>query len=84
MAIHDPMGARPYVTRWISASNTYTIVGMSDNAPEAHPIVSATPVGTFRQSFTGLCGTEVMIRAYDQSTETWSNWIDVTSPCANG
>jgi hypothetical protein len=80
IAVYDQMGAKLYQTRWLTATPHYAITGMSDVSPEAHPIISAEK-GAFRASFPRFCGASVMIRAYDQSTETWSNWVDFDANC---
>jgi hypothetical protein len=80
LAVYDQMGARLYPAQWLMATPQYTITGMSDDSPEAHPIVSAEK-GTFLVSFAHACGDSVMARAYDQATETWSNWINVAASC---
>lgn len=80
IAVYDQMGAKLYQTRWLTASPQYTITGMSDVSPEAHPIISAEK-GAFLAHFPRFCGASVMVRAYDQSTETWSNWVDFDSNC---
>lgn len=80
LAIYDQMGAKLYQTRWLTASPQYTITGMSDVSPEAHPIVSADK-GVFLADFPRYCGAGVMVRAYDQTTESWSNWVDFDANC---
>ena len=78
VAIYDQMGATLYETRWVKATPAIDITGPRADVPEAHPITK--PVGgELYAAFGGLCGTEVLIRAYDQDTALWSNWL-VTAP----
>lgn len=83
IAVYDVMGAKLYPTKWITADTSYKITGMSDTSPEAHPIVSPYPTGTFHETIDGLCGANVLVRAYDATSEAWSNWINVAVACNN-
>jgi hypothetical protein len=82
VAIYDQMGAKLYETRWVKAYAAVTIVGASDNAPEAHPVISSSPDGRFIAAFGNISSANVMIRAYDATTETWSNWVEPNPSCA--
>jgi hypothetical protein len=75
-AILDPLGERSYETRWTTASEpTFDMLGHDD------PALGYRPGGAVLEWFENLCGQQVMIRAYDQATTTWTNVIDVTSAC---
>jgi len=79
IAIYDPkvavgqsLGARLYETRWVVAdASVGTEVG-SGNEP-----MHAVTGGTLREAFAGLCGATAMMRALDETTEVWSNWLTV-------
>ena len=72
VALYDPWGATLYETRWLTASPTvYGPNGSSD------PAAGFSRGGVLREAFGGLCGATPMVRAYDEATATWSNWLDV-------
>jgi hypothetical protein len=78
VAIYDQMGAKLYETRWVKATPAIDITGPRADVPEAHPITK--PVGgELYAAFGGLCGAQVLIRAYDEQTALWSNWL-ITAP----
>jgi hypothetical protein len=81
IAVYDQMGAKLYETRWVKAYPAVTIVGASDNAPEAHPVTATSADGRFIAAFANISGANVMIRAYDATTETWSNWVNLNPSC---
>jgi hypothetical protein len=70
IAVYDQMGAKLYETRWVRA--TATTGGTAQDVPA---LVTREPDGRFIAAFAGISGAKVMIRAYDASTETWSNWV---------
>lgn len=74
VALYDPWGAALHETRWITASQTvYGPRGSTD------PALGYRQGGTVRETFDGLCGSTVMVRAFDQETAMWSNWMNVDS-----
>jgi len=76
IAVHDPWGERSYETRWSTASEPiFDMLGHDD------PTLGYRPGGQVREAFEHLCGQQVMVRAYDQATRSWSNVIDVASAC---
>ena len=76
IAIHDPWGERSYDTRWTTASNvTFDMLGHDD------PNLGYRPGGVIFESFEYLCGQQVMVRAYDQATRSWSNVVDIVGAC---
>ncbi len=76
IAIHDPWGERSYETRWTTASKpTMDMLGHDD------PALGFRPGGLVFESFANLCGQQVMVRAYDQATRSWSNVVDIESAC---
>jgi hypothetical protein len=80
VAIYDQMGAQLYETRWAEATPAVAITGSRAEVPEAHSITSPTG-GALQLTFAGLCGAQVLIRAYDQQTANWSNWLNVAPLC---
>lgn len=82
LAIYDPMGATLHETRWIAASLPTTVMrhAPGDGALWRSPV--ALPGGTLREAFGQLCGVPAMMRALDESTATWSDWLTVNSACA--
>lgn len=77
LAVYDQMGAKLYETRWVSAgAAAEEKLGMHGEL-----VVPASPGGTLRAAFAGLCGASAMMRAYDQTARTWSNWLDVEPGC---
>jgi hypothetical protein len=76
IAIQDPWGERSYETRWTTASETtFDMLGHDD------PDLGFRPGGVVNESFDQLCGQQLMVRAYDQATDTWSNLLDVETAC---
>jgi hypothetical protein len=53
---------------------------MRAEVPEAHPITQSLG-GNLYETFGGLCGARVLIRAYDANTAVWSNWMTVAPLC---
>ncbi len=41
------------------------------------PATGFNPGGTLAESIDRLCGVTPLVRAYDEATETWSNWLSV-------
>jgi hypothetical protein len=80
IAIYDEMGALLYETRWTTATPAVGITGTRAEVPEAHPITQ-TLGGNVYETFGGLCGARVLIRAYNKETATWSNWLAVAPLC---
>ena len=74
LAIYDTWGYALHETRWTRASPA--IYGPNGSMDPARGYVSG---GSLTQSFGGLCGESVMVRAFDQASGTWSNWLDLTS-----
>ena len=72
VALYDPWGATLYETRWITASGAVYGPNWSSD-----PAAGSSRGGVLRETFRGLCGATLMVRAYDQVTATWSHWLDV-------
>ena len=72
VALYDPWGATLYETRWITASGAVYGPNWSGD-----PAAGFSRGGVLREAFGGLCGAAPMVRAYDEATATWSNWLDV-------
>jgi hypothetical protein len=80
IAIYDTWGAVLHETRWATASPA--IYGPNGSMDPARGYVSG---GSLTQSFGGLCRESVMVRAFDQGSGAWSNWLDlalITTPTA--
>jgi hypothetical protein len=81
LALYDQMGAKLYETRWVNATvaSSYPlgIDPAGERGHEQHPF----PGGTVQASFGNLCGATAMLRALDQTTDTWSNWLTVEPAC---
>jgi hypothetical protein len=76
IAINDPWGEGAYETRWTTASNPrLDMYGHKDR------VFGYQPGGVVVESFEHLCGKQVMVRAYDQATRTWSNVVDIVIAC---
>jgi hypothetical protein len=82
LVISDQKGAKLYPTRWITSTPlTGYISGFMVNSPEGHPIAAVDPDGIVQETFDNLCGANAMVRAYDQGTEIWSNWVTFSAGC---
>ena len=76
VALYDRWGNTLHETRWVTASSTvYGRDGRADPAAGFHR------GGTLDEVFAHLCDATPMVRAYDQETATWSNWLDVHPGC---
>jgi hypothetical protein len=76
IAVHDPWGERSYETRWTTASQpVFDMLGHDD------PMLGYRRGGLVVESFNHLCGQQVMVRAYDQATRSWSNVVDFAGSC---
>jgi hypothetical protein len=45
------------------------------------PALGYRPGGVVFEAFENLCGGQVMIRAYDQATRSWTNVLDIVTAC---
>jgi hypothetical protein len=81
LAIYDQMGAQLYETRWITASLATTGWRHEPGYGVLGRTLVDIPGGALRESFGQLCGATAMMRAYDQATATWSNWLAVEPAC---
>ena len=80
LAIYDQMGDRLYETRWVVASPVVLAVAAGPGH-EGVGLDAADHGGTLREGFAGLCGATAMLRALDEGTATWSNWLPVGFAC---
>jgi len=78
VALYDEWGAALYETRWSSSKPTH--YGRNGSVDPAAGFVLG---GDLTEDFAGLCGATVLVRAFDQVTSTWSNWLDVDSTAAD-
>ncbi|MEA2514848.1 MAG: hypothetical protein QOJ59_4337 [Thermomicrobiales bacterium] len=84
LAVYDQMGTKLIETRWVTASLTTSTMRYPPRAG-IHPGEMVTiPGGDLRQAFAGLCGAAAMIRALDEQTAVWSNWLPVHFACDGG
>ena len=84
LAIYDQMGTKLYETRWVSASPTTTVMhhDPGEGLHEGYPVT--TVGGDVREAFGGLCGATAMMRALDEQTAVWSNWLPIHFACDDG
>jgi hypothetical protein len=80
LAVYDEMGDRLYENRWVKAEPYYATDG-KNVYPEINPVIWKSTTGIFQTTFKDLCGANVMIRAYDAGTQTWSNWVERRPNC---
>jgi hypothetical protein len=80
LAVYDQMGAKLYESRWVIASYASTYEPYWSEGQYGGTI--STPGGTLLETFDGLCGANVMMRALDEGTNRWSNWLEVGLTCA--
>jgi hypothetical protein len=74
VAIYDTWGAELHETRWTTASiAAYGPSGSLDPALGYHA------GGRVSESFAGLCGNAIMLRAFDRQAAVWTNLLDVDS-----
>ena len=81
LAVYDQLGTRLYETRSVTASLATTVrhheMGEGPNGGYRR----TTPGGALHEAFDHLCGATAMMRALDQTTATWSNWLTVEPAC---
>jgi hypothetical protein len=77
VAINDQSGLLLYESRSITAGPVYEADGSVDPGGSG-PFVRG---GDFDASFGSLCGSTVMLHAYDMTTTTWSNWLTLQPNC---
>ena len=77
VALYDRWGARLYETRWVLASET-----VSGPDGSFDPATVYEEGGVMFVSFEHMGFDAVMVRAYDQGTDSWSNLLDVDSSCS--
>ena len=81
LAVYDQMGVRLYETRWVTASLATTVlVHQPGDGPLGRSPVTV-PGGALHEAFGQLCGATAMMRALDEGTATWSNWLTVQPAC---
>jgi hypothetical protein len=77
LAIYDQMGARLYETRWVTASLVTTVLVHQPGDGSLGRSRVDVPGGALHEDFGQLCGATAMMRALDEATATWSNWLTV-------
>jgi hypothetical protein len=83
VALYDQMGRKLLPNRWLVATPLYELNQSAGAASSQTPNLIKTQRGSVTVSFMGLCGDDVMARAYDAGTETWSNWLEQNVTCAS-
>jgi hypothetical protein len=78
LAVYDQMGAKLYETRWVVAT---AAVSKTIGGGEPGHAQNASPGGTLHEAFGNLCGATAMMRALDEGTAAWSNWLTVEPTC---
>lgn len=68
VGVYDVWGVQVYETRWIT--------GSASSYAELHG-QRFSPGGAFTETFEGLCGNGMMVRAYDQQTAAWSDFVSI-------
>jgi hypothetical protein len=81
LAVYDQMGAKLFETRWVTATLTTTTRHHEPGDGLLPPTAVTTPGGDVREAFAGLCGATAMIRAHDETTAIWSNWLPIQFAC---
>ena len=76
VAFLNPWGRAAYDTRWTTASEDVAAATGQDDAYLGRP-----ESGVVVEEFEHFCGQQVMVRAYDQATGTWSNVVDFSDAC---
>lgn len=83
--VFGPHGSQDPANGYIRGSGDTIVVGASE--PVFGPNGSQDPARGYVAGNPGhevtlnLCGTAIMVRAYDAQTETWSNVLDIDSGC---
>ena len=83
VAVYDVMGAKLYDGKWVAALSEDTVAGLISSISSESAGDASMAHGSIAASFAGMCGANVMIRAYDSGTETWSNWLEQNVTCAS-
>ena len=81
VALYDQMGRTLLPNKWLVATPLYELNQSAGAASSQTPNLIKTQRGTVTVSFMGLCGDDVMARAYDAGTETWSAFVNVHVVC---
>jgi hypothetical protein len=72
VALYDVWGATLHQTMWTAASATVYGPGGSED-----PARGYRRGGAIDERFDNLCGANVMARAYDSDTKSWTDWITI-------
>lgn len=80
-AVYGPNGSQDPATGFSRAGTINAILGASEAI--YGPNGSQDPARGYvaGASFPSLCGAEVMARAYDEQTDTWSDLLDINADC---
>ena len=83
--VYGPNGSQDPANGYIRGTSDTTIVGGSETVygpnGSQDPATGFVPGKPGREIAGSLCGTTVMVRAYDQQTATWSNMLDADVGC---
>ena len=79
VAFADQSGTVRSETRWVTA--TATVYGREASADPNDPTVGFTRAGVFSALFELACGPSANVRAYDQQTARWSDWLELAPSC---
>jgi hypothetical protein len=83
IAVYDVMGAKLYDGKWVKPAGLAMLVSQTFSISSTNSGGSLVARGSISASFSGMFGANVMIRAYDSGTQTWSNWLEQNVTCAN-
>jgi len=72
VAIYDTWGAELHETRWTTAS----VAAYGPNG-SLDPALGYRAGGRVGEAFAGLCGTAIMVRAFDRQAAVWTNLLDI-------
>ena len=79
VALYDQSGTQRLETRWTTATVGGFVRDWRDGP--AAPRVGISPAGVISAPFAVACGTTAKVRALDQQTARWSDWLDVNPGC---
>jgi hypothetical protein len=79
VALYDASGTALLETRWTTATVSIYVRDWRDDA--TNPSVGFTRAGVISEAFEISCGSTAKVRAYDQQTARWSDWLELHPGC---
>jgi hypothetical protein len=83
LAIYDQLGLKLYENRSVIATNSLSAYEASIQSYSRNNMSVPTQGGRIQETFAGLCNASALIRAFDQSSEQWTNWLTIQPNCGN-